>query len=504
MSTGRAEVIPIIRGAANRLDKMERSQLVTFYEQTRTASNEWLRRQIVERGRIDILAGAILGYELQPFHLSMLLFQARHPESLQLSFRGSGKTTLCTVTRAIFYFCINRDFTLILSSESKSNAAGFLREIKGHFENNGRLIEVFGPFYDPHVVAKWDVHEIDVIGKKHFGKESSIQATGIDAAVTSKHFDAGIYDDLAVEENSRTEAGREKTRTWYYKTWMPLIKPQDSSVRFRGEHHGLGTRQHPEDIYGHLIENELKDHWQRIGALDDRGNSPWPARYPPSFFEDRRRKMGIILFNAQYQLDVEAMRGEVFEYDDCQQLSDKDFPVPGGLQIYMGVDLAVGEKDKHCMFAISVIGVKGNVLKDDIYVYLLDYYLEHLKASQQPSKVIDFYDRWRPLRIGIEINQYQDVLRQVVVEERPGARILKIHTDLDKLTRALRLAPLFEGKRVFFQSGGVHARPIDHLVRFPNGKFTLDFFDSFDNAVRAARKRPGKHRSRRTEFGVLG
>lgn len=503
MPRERAEVIPIIRGAANRLDKMERSQLVTFYEQTRTASNEWLRRQIVENERIDILAGAVLGYDLQPFHLSMLLFQSLNSESLQLSFRGSGKTTLCNVTRVIFYLCLNRDFTIVLSSESKTNAAGFLREIKGHLENNSRLIEVFGPFYDPHIVGKWDTHEIDVIGKKHFGKESSVMATGIDAAVTSKHFDAAIYDDLAVEENSRSEGGREKTRTWYYKTWMPLIKPRDSAVKHRGEHHGLGTRQHPEDLYGHLIASELKDHWQRIPALDDRGNSPWPTRYPPSFFEDRRRKMGIIIFNAQYQLDVEAMRGEVFEYDNCQQLDDKDFPLASSLQVYMGVDLAVGEKDKNCMFAISVIGVRGNILRDDIYIYLLDYYLEHLKASHQPAKVIEYYDKWRPIKMGIEINQYQDVLRQVVMEERPGARILRIHTSLDKITRALRLAPLFEGKRAFFRSGGVHARAIDHLVRFPNGKFTLDFFDSYDNAVRAARRRPGKDRSKRKEFGVL-
>lgn len=501
---GSAEVIPLIRGAAKKLDRMERSQLTTVYEQHRTASNEWLRRQVLENDRIDILAAVILGYDVEPFHLAMMIWQLRHPESLQLSFRGGGKTTVCTVTKAIHYFCKNRDFHLVLSSESKKNSADFLREIKGHFENNEKLIEVFGPFYDPHIVGKWDVNEIDVVGKKHFGKESSIYCTGIDSSVTSKHFDAGIYDDLCVEENSRTEAGREKVKTWYYKTYLPLIKPPDPRVEHSGENHGLGTRQAPEDLYEHQEANELKGCVQKIPALDENENSPWPVKYTPEFLKDKRRKMGLILFGAQYQQDVEAMRGEVFQYDDCQQLDEEDYPEVSKLKIYMGVDLAVGDKEKNDMFAISVIGILGSIAKRDFWSYLLDFYLEHLRASRQEAKVLEFYDKWNPLRTGIESNQYQDVLRQTAKEKRPAMVCYPIHTSLDKRTRAWKLAPLFEAKRAFFRSGGVHARAIDHLVRFPGGKGTKDFFDSYDNAIRAARRKAGGKKGKRKPFGVLG
>lgn len=496
------EVIPLIRGAARRLDRLERSQLITVYEQYRTASNEWLRRQIVENNRIDILASAILNYEVRPYHLAMLRWQFLHRESLQLSFRGGGKTTACTVTKAIHYFCKNRNFTLVLGSESKKNSADFLREIKGHFENNERLIEVFGPFYDPHIVGKWDVNEIDVVGKKHFGKESSIFCTGIDSSVTSKHFDGAIYDDLAVEENSRTEPMRDKTKTWYYKTWTPLIKPHDPKVEHSGEHHGLGTRQHPEDIYGHLAENELKGHVQIIPALDERERSPWPERYPPEFFKQTRRKMGVILFNAQYQQNVEAMRGDIFQYDDCLQHPLKEYPATDSLKVYMGVDLAVGEKEQHDMFGISVIGILGSILKDTYDVYLLDYYLEHLRAALQQPKVVEYYDRWKPLRTGIEVNQYQDILRQNLKTERPGMVVFPIHTNLDKVTRAQKQSPLWENKRVHFRDSGVHARPIDNLVRFPNGKGTKDFWDSLDNALRAAQRKSSR-KSKRRKFGVL-
>lgn len=503
-----AAVIPLIRGAAGKLDRMERSQLVTVYEQYRTASNEWLRRQVVENNRIDILAAVVLGYKVKPFHLSMMRWQFLHHKSLQLSFRGGGKTTVCTVARSIFYFCKDRDYHLALGSESKTNTAGFLREIKGHFENNEKLIEVFGPFYDPHIVGKWDTYEIDVVGKKHFGKESSVTCTGVDASITSKHFDGGIYDDLAVEENSRTETLREKVKTWYYKTWTPLIKPVSRDKEHVGEEHGLGTRQQPGDIYEHLEENELKGHTQKIPALDENENSPWPEDYPPEFFKEQRRKMGIVLFNAQYQQNVDAMRGEVFAYDECVQIPEKKYPNVEDLKVYMGGDLAVGDKDKHDMFALAVIGILGSIKSDTYSVFLLDYYLDHLRAVRQVPKVIEFYDKWKPLRTGLEVNQYQDIMRQTLKLDapagRPGMVVYKIHTSLDKMTRAHKQAHLFENRRVFFKADGVHDRPIDHIVRFPNGRGTKDFWDAFDSALRAAQRKTGRKKRERRKFGVLG
>jgi len=499
-----AEVIPLVRGAAKKLDKLERSQLETVYEQYRTASNEWLRRQIVENNRIDILASVVLGYDVEPFHLAMMQWQFLHPESLQLSFRGGGKTTVCTVAKAIHYLCKNRDLHILLASESKGTASGFLREIKGHLEGNERLIEVFGPFYDPKVVAKWDTYEIDVVGKATGSKEASVTCIGVDASITSKHFEVALTDDLVVEKNSRTEATREQVKNWFYHTYTPLIMPPRPGVEHCGEHHILGTRQCPEDLYEHLQENELKEHAQTIPALDERENSPYPKLYPPAFFKKQRRKMGVLRFGAQYQQDVEAMRGEVFQHNDCIQLDAEEYPALTRLKVYMGVDMAVGDKEKNDFFAISVVGILGSIRKDDFFSYLLDYYLEHLRASRQEAKVLEFYDKWKPLRTGVEINQYQDILRQTLKEKRPGMVVYPIHTQLDKTTRAWKLAPLVEGHRMFFLGDGVHARPIDHLVRFPNGRGTKDYFDSLDNAIRAARRKAGRKRPERKKFGLIG
>jgi phage terminase large subunit-like protein len=78
-------------------------------------------------------------------------------------------------------------------------------------------------------------------------------------------------------------------------------------------------------------------------------------------------------------------------------------------------------------------------------------------------------------------------------------RLKAIHTDKDKITRAWKLSPLFEDKRVFFRKNLTDL--IDLLVLFPNFRYK-DGFDALDLAVTASKlKRRKKRRSE--EPGVL-
>lgn len=298
MVTSRHEpAATFIRGAARQIKSAERSQLIQIYDQYRAMSNDHIRRAVIERNRIDILAGEVLGYTIKPMHLKMMRFQFEHRDSLQLAFRGGGKTTVLTVAKAVHYLIKNRDFRILLVSKTKGNAEAFLKEIKGHLENNQRLIEIFGPFYDPARVGKWDNTEIEVVGKQKATKEANITCVGVDSAVVSKHYDALLCDDMVDDSNARTHYMREGVRVFYYQTLLPTLEPPDNSVPHRGENHKHGTRYHFADTYGHLIANELKDHHQIIPALDEKGRSPWPEKYPPEWFEEKRRQMGTILFN---------------------------------------------------------------------------------------------------------------------------------------------------------------------------------------------------------------
>lgn len=502
MKTTSAEVIPLLRGAVKRLHRLERSELMTVYEQYSTARNEWLRRQIIENNRIDILQGVVLGYKVEPFHLAMMIWQFLHRRSLQLSFRGGGKTTTCSVVKAIHLLCKNRDLRILLGGESKTSAADTLREIKGHLENNERLIEIFGPFYDPKVVSKWDTTAIEVVGRTWQPKEPSIMCAGPDTTITGKHFEVGLCSDIVTEDNSRTEHMRERLWTWYYKTFRPMILPLHPEKEHQGEIHLDGTRYHFNDLYHYMQEHEMKEHTQTIPALDENDNSPWPEEYPPSYFKEQREELGLIIFSSQYQCDTEAMKGEIFQYDDCIELPDSDFPPLEQMRLYAGTDLSCDEEErkKNAMFAMALIGITGSISKNDIYIFLLDYFCAHLRPTRQPEKVLDFYDLHQPLRFGIETNQFQNYVAAVVKERRPQMTVTKIQTSKDKHTRAWKLAPYFEKHRFFFRKG-VHAKAIEYLVRLPGGKW--DFFDAVDNALTAAKKRNKQKRRSRKKFGVL-
>jgi predicted phage terminase large subunit-like protein len=484
--------IPII-GRPKNIKKAEKSQLAEIYSYYKNMGDEWIKRQVLEYNRIDILTVAVLNYELKPFHLRMQRFQFMYADTLQLAFRGSGKTTVCTITKAIHLLLKNPNLRILLASKTTGRAEDFLREIKGHFESNDKLTEIFGPYYDKRKVDKWDTNEINVLPRTSRAKEASITCVGVGSAIVGKHYDAILSDDLVDEENSRTEIMRKKTQTWYYQTLDPTLEPPDKDIPHRGEHHRLGTRYHYMDLWGHLIENELKEQHQIIRALNEKGQSPWPEKFPPDFFAGKRKKSGIIIFNAQFQCDTEAMKGEIFQYDDCQLIKEED--VPDDVMFFIGIDLAITEDEKkdNDNFALCVTAMDK---MKNYYVY--DYIDRQLKFSKQTKKIIKYYDKYDVVRACIETNAYQKAQYHNVKDKRKKEgktiNLKPVNQDKDKITRAWKLTGLFEDKKIFFVKSGKAHHIIERIVLFPNGK--KDLFDALDLSIRASKIKKRRPRSK--------
>jgi len=486
------EPIPLLP-TGDKLATAGRDALIDYFDHCKSMANEWIYRQVVENQRVDILA-AILGYSVQPFHLALMKFQIEHPDNLQLCFRGAGKTTTCTVTRAIFMMIRNRDIRILIASKTKGNAEAFLKEIKGHLEENSRLIEIFGAFYDPNLVGKWDNTEIEILGRKRKSKESTITVVGVSGAVVSKHYDAILADDLVDEENARTKYMRDRTKQWYYQTLYPTLEPPELGHLHRGEFHRLGTRYHFDDLWGHLLANELKDDHQIIPALDEKERSPWPEKYRPDWFKKKREISGTIIFNAQYQCDTEAMKGAIFQYDDCQ-LVDAD-NVPLNLKKFMGVDLAITESEQNDLFVI-VVGGFDSVEN----CYVLDYFQGHLRFAAQTLAIKRYYKKHDPIRAAIETNSYQAAQYQHLKDEDQSLRLMPCHTEKDKISRAWKLSSRFERKQMFFVKGGNMHHLIEALVLFPSHRYK-DPFDGLDLMIRASKLRRRRKRRGR-EPGLM-
>ena len=470
-------------------EELTRDELIRRIETGEQTRNEWIRRQVIEYDRVDILAEEVLGYKLQPFHKLMLRHSLAHKETLQLAFRGAGKTTSVEIVRVIHAIVKNPDVRILIGSKTMGFAQDILREIKQHLAENERFVAVFGDLVDD---AKWDAAEIMVRGRTKPMKESTITCVGVGGQLIGKHFDAAFLDDLVDEDNSRTETGRNTIKVWYYKVLQPTLEPH-------ARLHLFGTRYHFHDLYGWLSENEMSETVQVIPALDIHGRSPWPDKYPVSFFKKKRADAGTIIFSAQYQCDSEAMKGDIF-LPDWMGAPIGDSDIPDKAKWYAGIDLAISQKDSADMFAMVGIAVHG----PDIYIAALEF--GHYTFSQQTDAIIRWWDtgfdglvdKRRLVRFGIEINAYQDAQYQRLREKHDEMNLKPIQTLKDKITNAHRMAARFEEGHVHIHKR-VYNHMLEHLLQFPSGR--KDVFDALFLAYTTAFKR--ERAQRKEEVGVI-
>lgn len=476
---------------------IDREALIRQITERQARNDERVRELVIKYGRRDVLAKEVLGHEVLPFHLSMMVYAASHKDSLHMAFRGSGKTTAITVTGVIFDILRDPDVRICVASETQGHASDILREVKGHLEGNDTLKRIFGDM----VGATWNEEEIIVSNRTKPRKEPTVMAVGIGGQVVGKHFDKIYADDLVTEDNARTEIQRQKLKVWWYKSFKPTFEPH-AQVKI------IGTRYHYDDLYGHFISHEFKEATQIIRALEKRGDgwvTPWPEKFSVRYFLELWEGSGTVIFNSQYQCDTEAMKGEIFQYDWLDHVDPED--VPSEILGYVGIDLAIKAKEQNDLYARVEIGVDKAG-----HVYVLAAYASHLLFSAQTADIVN---SWRTgcggwfkhghdagsklVEIGVEAVAYQDSQVQRVAEVEPGIRVIPINTLIDKTTRAWKLQPMFEQGKIHFV--GKHNKLEDALVLFPNGN--KDLFDALDIAISTAFRPRRRRRSRTREVGVI-
>jgi len=443
----------------------------------------WVRYQVINNDRIDILCEEVLGYNLEDFHNEILKFQFHHEHGLILAPRGFGKTTIGTIARVVFEILKNPNISILLASRVTGNAEDILDEVSGHFVKNEKFIRIFGNL----VGTPWYSRQITVANKTKISKEPTVNTIGSDSGVVGKHYDLVICDDLVDEENSRTEHMREHVRNWFYMSLYPTVKPG-------GRLWVVGTRYHFEDMYGHLLEHEFKNAYIRIPALNDAGISAWEDRFSTKLLFERKAAMGAIIFNAQYMNDVDMMKGEVFKHEWTKVVSTLPAFTKG---TYMGIDLAIGEESKHDFYVRVNIGIS-----EDLNIYVIDVLMKRLTFRKQTEDIRDALHLHDPVRTGIESNNYQRAQYQNVKAEEPDFIFVPIVMKVDKMTRAWRATKYFESGRVHFHNSVEFAR--DLLVKFPDAKGSKDLFDAIDMALTVAfRKTKRNVRPPEDEPGIL-
>jgi phage terminase large subunit-like protein len=395
----------------------------------------------------------------------------------------------------------NRNIRVLIASRTMEQAKDFLFEVKSNLEKEA-IVRVFGTLRGD----KWDETRADIKGRTQHTKEHTFTIAGADGAVVSKHFDLIIGDDIVEDKNSRTEGQRSQLKKFFYRSMLPCLRPD-------GEMRMLGTRYHPEDLYGYLIENDpmFKENWIVLPAIFDRdtgeavdleqdeeGNFFTPTNatcydpkgYPLKKLLQRRASMPLADWECQYQNRIEFLDGDYFLSDWFQYYDDDPMELvkQKDLAVWVGVDLAISLKDDADEFAVVVIGVVPGVF--DIYV--LDFFSGKFTFNRQKEEIVRMFDKWNPVRTFVESNAYQSALTTTTIQEFPDVRVVPIYTSKDKITRARALQLYYERKQVFHRKGRSDKLEIE-LIGFPNIKLK-DLFDALFFAVNGAIQGAGRKR----------
>jgi len=474
------------------VDALRRDALIESIMDLDQARKEYIRRLILEDSRLDVLM-KLLGYRAPAHQMVINKFFNGRKFGLVLAPRGSGKSTSANICYAVMRALQNRDIRILIASRTVHQAQSFLSEIKSNLLKP-ELVEIFGELKGD----KWDETQADISGRTKHTKEHTFTIAGADGAVVSKHFDIIIADDLVELRNSRTDTQRDHLLRFFYTSLLPTLRPG-------GEFRVLGTRYHPEDLYGYLIENDPKfktafliipavfdrETGEAVDLLqDEEGNFYAPDNascYDPDGFPmeeiiERRASMPLADFECQYQNRTKFMSGSFFKNAWFQHYDSEPIALIKryDLAVWMGVDLASSLKDEADEFAIVVIGIIPQIFE----IYVLYEYAARLTFEQQKNRLVEVNDMFNPVRVFVEANAYQAVLESTVATEWPDIPTRPIWTTKDKITRARAMQLYYERKQVYHRKGRMAALE-GQLTGFPDLKLK-DRVDALYFAINGA------------------
>jgi predicted phage terminase large subunit-like protein len=482
---------PNERIAPHAADRTPRPQRLGDLRETvlrlRVLRREAVRREILGGGRIELLAAHILGYEVRGFHRDLINFQESATDTcLQLAPRGYGKSTILTITRAVYEILKNPNVRILIAANTQIQAEVFLREIKAHFERNDRVREYFRNFVSE---DKWDTREIVVAPRTSTAKESTITCVGVGGPVASRHYDVIIADDLIDEENARTETQRERVKTWWYQTLLPCCEPD-------GRIFVIGTRYHHLDLYGHLMRNEYAEKHQIIPAIAPDGTTPWPEKFSIEWLEERKRQAGSIIFNAQYQNDTSLMKGHIFR-EEWFRFYEQE-PDWSTMRFFIGCDPAATKREAMLSARKAdtdwwtiVVGGRPRNAEGEYgeKVYVRDIWRARCTKDEYLQKLRAMNEQYRPIAVMIETVAAQEYLAQDAEKYMPVRRIQR---STDKIARAYWLQAFFENGQILLPAKHmVRSHEVDwqalmdELLLFPEGEHD-DFFDGLQAMVEGA------------------
>jgi predicted phage terminase large subunit-like protein len=366
--------------------------------------------------------------------------------------RGHAKTECTSINYVSWLIGNYPDIHVNIVTKTASLAEEILTAIMTRIENDERYIEIFGEL-KPEITRRWTSHEI-IIKRKEISKNATVKASGLLGPITGGRSDLIICDDIIDEENIRTRLQIAKVQLWFNKVLYPTLYPWGAIIV-------IGTRWSYNDLYTDLLQTWPHDIKRSI-LVDEKGQlttqTLWSEYWTLEGLEKRRKQIGTIFFQTQYQNDPTGMQGDLLRSEWLQSWQQD----PPALPKYAGVDPALGEGDLQGIATLSYDRFTKQA-------YLEDVYAERTGFPAFLQKIQSLHAEHHYVKIYIESNAFQKAL--TFIEELRGLPIVPTVTSHDKEQRFITMSSHFESGRVLVNPMlNVNSEFWTEWVQFPRGQ----------------------------------
>lgn len=265
--------------------------------------------------------------------------------------RGHAKSTSMTHAYTLYRFLFRLSKYGIIVSDTESQAAQFLGDIKSELLENEPLRQIFG--------VKRVVKDAitDIIFEMDDGHRFRIQSLGAEQKVRGRKWDNMrpdyiICDDLENDEIVESDERREKFKNWFFKALVPSLSVDGTIIV-------VGTIMHMDSVLMRLIGNEewTSALYTAHKGFDDFTDILWPEQWS----EEKLRKIRQNYINdgysegyAQEYLNDPISHGEAyFRKEDFKAIEDEMLGIP--VTRYASADFAISDKDK-AAYSVLIVG----------------------------------------------------------------------------------------------------------------------------------------------------